>query len=293
MIFNTNKKKAEKLLKLALELESEGKEDDAIAVYLKIVEEAPNWSVPFYNLGLIYKYRKDWHNSLEFNRKSCFFNPNDGASFWNLGIAATALRDWSTARLAWKVFGIKMPEGDAKAELRMDIGMTPVRLLENSEVVWTDRIDPARAIIQNVPTKDSNRRFRDIVLNDGAPNGQRILEGRKYDVFDELELFEPSNYSTFSLWVEVKSDTALNELEKIFEERDLGFENWTHSIRYLCRQCSEGVPHEHHDKELTSKVLDCQYQLGLAATTEKEIRGIILDWQKNTHSEVSDFEQLM
>jgi hypothetical protein len=33
-------------------------------------------------------------------------------TFWNLGIAATVLRDWATARDSWSGYGIDLPAGD-------------------------------------------------------------------------------------------------------------------------------------------------------------------------------------
>jgi hypothetical protein len=39
--------------------------------------------------------------------------PDDDATNWNLGIAATALREWRIARAAWRRARIKVEEGDA------------------------------------------------------------------------------------------------------------------------------------------------------------------------------------
>ena len=36
-------------------------------------------------------------------------DPADEAAWWNTGIAATALGEWATARLAWQAFGIELP----------------------------------------------------------------------------------------------------------------------------------------------------------------------------------------
>ncbi len=288
-----NREKAKKLLDLALELEEEGKTDETIRVYLKTIESDPTWAVPYYNLGLIYKYRCDWYNSLTYNAKSIELDPFDKATIWNLGIAATALKDWKTARDAWKTFGIKLPNEKENTELRMDLGITPVRLKENKEVIWTDRIDPARAIIHNVPTPDSKRRFKDIVLNDGAPNGIRTHNGFEFPVFDELELFEKSPYLTFSAWVQVEDIKLLNSIEEILDKRGCGFENWTDSIRYICKQCSEGKPHEHHDKSLAKKVEKGEYHLGLAAKSEMDIMNILESWKRLTQSEVIDFQRVL
>jgi len=81
--------------------------------------------------------------------------------------------------------------------------MTPavtacVRLNPRSsgEVVWGERLDPARLLILNVPLPESRHRFRDIVLNDGAENGTRVVDGDQVPVFDELGVWRASEYST-------------------------------------------------------------------------------------------------
>ena len=287
-----NRERATKLLDLAMELEREGKTDEAINVYLKAIDIDPTWAVPCYNVGLMYKYRGDWRKSLIYNEKSAFLDPSDKPSVWNMAIAATALKDWKTARKTWRMFGIPLPIGDENSELRMEIGMTPIRLKVNNEVIWTNRIDPARAIINNVPTPDSKRRFKDIVLNDGAPNGTRIYNKRQFHVFDELELFESSGYSTFTAMVHVKNEASLKTLEDTLDNRGDGFENWTDSIRHVCEQCSRGTPHEHHDKKMPRTIPNGQYLLGLAAKSEADLKNILTKWGATTQSKVLDFEKV-
>jgi tetratricopeptide (TPR) repeat protein len=72
---------------------------------------APQWSVPWYNLGLLRKNSGRWEDSLRFNQRALSLNPRDEGACWNLGIAATALHDWSEARRAWKHYGIKISDG--------------------------------------------------------------------------------------------------------------------------------------------------------------------------------------
>ena len=244
------RKKAKELLVLAKELESEGKIDDTIKVYEHIIEIDPTWVVAPYNLGFIYKYKCHWELSLHYNLMALHNAPSDQPSIWNAGIAATALSKWLDARAAWKRFGINLPDDPQDAELRMNIGTTPIRLKENGEVIWAKRIDPARAIIENIPTAESNRRYGDIVLNDGAPNGFRKRFGQDCPVFDELELWQASDFQTYSILVSVKKKKAIEHLEKMCDDQDFGFENWTDNIGTICRQCSEGTPHEKHDREL-------------------------------------------
>ncbi len=289
-MLHTVKNKANKLLELAIELSNQGKMEEAIGAYRKLLEIAPDWAVPWYNLGLIYKHRQEWALSLKHNLRAAKLDPGDQPSWWNAGIAATALKDWKKARMAWRGFGIPIPSGDEDSEIKMKIGNTPMRLCENREVVWVERIDPARAVIINVPTEPSKRRYKDLILNDGAPNGQRIYGGNPYPVFDEIELVQASDYHTFSVWVQTQSKIALERLEQLCDRHEAGFENWTNTLRHVCKQCSEGTPHEHHDKSQDSPPADGIYQLGIAVKSEPELKKMLDAWEKATQAKVIEFE---
>ncbi|MCM0675061.1 hypothetical protein NCC78_10215 [Micromonospora phytophila] len=89
-----------------------------------------------------------------------------------------------------------MPDGEG--EVLVDFGVTPVRVdpQGTAEVVWAERICPTRARVLNVPTPESGRRFGEIVVHDGAPNGEREVDGQSYPVFDELLLWRESPLPT-------------------------------------------------------------------------------------------------
>ncbi len=83
-------------------------------------------------------------------------------------------------------------------------GRTPIRLNPDAdgEVVWSDRVDPARARIVSIPLAESGFRFADLVLHDGAAKGYRRLGDRDVPVFDCLQLLEASSFSTWVAEVE-------------------------------------------------------------------------------------------
>ena len=157
----------------AMALEQAGDRDSALARYEEAAAIDPSWSAPLFNLGLLFKREKDWQRSLEANLRAIARAEPGDASFWNLGIAATALARWDVARRAWRGYGIEVPDGDGPVDLPCGFG--PVRLNPDcdGEVVWCDRLDPARARIASIPFAQSGHGYRDIVLNDGAPNGHR------------------------------------------------------------------------------------------------------------------------
>ncbi|MCI0388166.1 MAG: tetratricopeptide repeat protein [Acidobacteria bacterium] len=151
----------------------------AVLLYEKAIASDPAWSANWYNLGLIYKERHDWKASLRCNQEAVRRNSSSEAAWWNLGIAATAISEWTEARRAWSAYGLELPEGTG--EIVGDFGSTPIRINphDDGEVIWTNRIDPARAIIRSVPLPESCHRYGDLLLHDGAPNGYRTLQGRE------------------------------------------------------------------------------------------------------------------
>lgn len=234
-----------------------------------------NWSVPWYNLGLHAKNMGRWRESYEFNRRAHLLDPSDEAACWNLGIAATALRDWSEARRAWRDYGIELSTSDG--EVRMPPVHACVRLNPESdgEVVWGERIDPARIIVLNVPLPESGHRFRDVVLNDGASNGTRVDEkGTKVPVFDELSIWEVSAYSTFRVDLQIPDAASEERLVDFCRSREIGVEDWS-TVRFLCAECSRGSPGPHNCEAKAPE--DDSRRFGFGAKTQDELSSTLAE----------------
>ena len=202
-------RRAETLHSAGVECSETGNENGAIENYTKALALDPQRGDTLYNLGLIYKYRGDWATSFEFNTRAREYQPTDEATLWNLAIAATALRDWATAREVWR--SLKLLTEDGEGPINQDRGQTPVRVnaegLEDrpTEVVWSERLCPVRARLINIPTGATGFRFGDVVLHDGAPVGYRLNSfGKERPVFNVLELFEPSRFSTYEAVIEAE-----------------------------------------------------------------------------------------
>ena len=249
----------------------------ALARYHEVLALDPHRPATLYNIGLIHKYRGEWDESLLFNQRSVELDPTDESANWNLAIAATALRDWQTARAVWK--RLKISLGDGEGPIEADFGQAPVRLNPdtNAEVVWARRIDPVRAKIQNIPYPDSGFRFGDVVLHDGAAVGTREAGGREYPVFNVLELFEPSSVPTYEVEVRVEQDEDATQLAAALQDAHVHNEDWTTSTRILCKQCSEGRVHEQHDHELEREWKD-RHLFGIAAIEPDLAKEIIAKW---------------
>lgn len=258
----------------AQDLSDEGRDDEAIALYHKAIKLDPEKSESYYNIGLIHKYRNNWKESFKYNASANELNPEDEAARWNLGIAATALRDWATARRVWKENGMTLKDGNGPIE--DNFGLTPVRLNSdgNGEVVWARRIDPVRAKIVNVPLPESGYLPGDIVLHDGAAVGYRKYGEVEKPVFNVLELFERSNYKTFKVTIQANEQREIDELEEFLEEHGMISEDWTTNYRVICRACSEGRPHQEHDAENES-VWVSEHEIGVGAPSEEMLRDAI------------------
>lgn len=103
--------RAEELNEQGIAHREAGDDELALQAYEEALRLNPDAAKTLYNIGLVYKYRNDWVKSLDYNQRAYALRPEDEASRWNLAIAATALRDWATARKAWADNGIKLEGG--------------------------------------------------------------------------------------------------------------------------------------------------------------------------------------
>ena len=240
---------AERLVEEGRACSSVGDVAGAERAYLSAAALDPGWSAPLFNLGLLYKYARRWTESLDFNRKAAQFAPDDQGAWWNRGIAATALGLWPEARRSWAQCGIKDPGGADPPDYRF--GLIPVRLDPDGdgEVVWGTRLDPARVRLTNIPLPSSVFRWGDVVLIDGASEGERAVDTRTYPVFNVLQRLVPSAIATFVIELASVDDAAVIALGDIAHEMGGAAENWGTSTRILCRQCSFGTTHAHDGTE--------------------------------------------
>jgi hypothetical protein len=257
---------------------SAGRLDEAERAFREALAHDPANAHAWNNLAITCKWLRRWPEAREAAERALALRPDDVGSAWNLGIAATALGDWAAARRGWRAAGVEgLPDGDGPVELKL--GATPIRVSvdDNPEVVWCSRIDPARAVIASVPTASSSRRFGDLLLHDGERVGTRMLGGIEVPVFNELEVIEPSRYSTYAVDVEAPAQGDVDTLERALEERGLAGEDWTRSVRLLCKECSEGRPHD-HGAHADEGPWNASRRIGVAAQEETAARQVLEAW---------------
>ena len=159
---------------------------------------SPSWAVPWFNRGLTAKFAHRC-DSLRFNLQATKLDPSFKPAWWSYRhrrdchwrLDGRRLRHGST-------YGVAVPPGDGPLDMRL--GGIPIRIDPSgtAEVVWCERLDPARARIVNIPFPDSGRACGDILLTDGEAQGYREAAGRQVPVFNELEVLSASTLSTFS-----------------------------------------------------------------------------------------------
>jgi hypothetical protein len=261
------------------ELSEAGDEEGALAKYMAALALDMNRADTLCNVGLRHKYQGAWAESFRYNKRSVEIQPESEAANWNLAIAATALRDWATARAVWARLGVKLaPES---GPIEDNFGRAVVRLNPegDAETVWVRRICPVRARIESIPFPDSGYAWRDVVLHDGAPMGTRLdAEGREKSVFNVLELFEPSSFSTFVVEVEVDGPADVEALERMIPEGSGWMEDWTGGVQFLCKACSEGSAHEAHDHSGGQAPWRQTRRFGIAAASEGEVERVLDAW---------------
>lgn len=239
---------------------------------------APEWEVVWFNRGLVAKAQRRWPACRTFYQRAAELDPNDPPAWWNLGIAATALGDWKTARAAWSRYGINVPDGNGPID--MDLGAVPIRVSpdDQPEVVWCQRLDPARAVIRSVPMAQSGRGYGDILLHDGDARGTRFHHDREVPVFDELQVLAPGRLQTFEVQIAAPTEDDVERLQESSRDRDVIVEDWGSSVRWLCQQCSEGTPHEHDHMDAPEAPWQADRIVGVAAPSEDAIRTVLGPW---------------
>ena len=268
----------------------EGRLDDAARLFAEMMQHDDQSSTA-YMLGLAHKYRRDWAASLAANRQAIAMadEDNEGAT-WNAAIAATALGEWAQARELWAQYGIALPANDGPdAPIEGQFGLCCVRLNPwgEGETVFAQRIDPARAVLLNVPLPDTGHRWGDIVLNDGARTGERAHGNGTVPVLNALQCLQRSEFETFAVFVGAETEADLEALWDIKLPGLGNIEDWTDSIRHLCLRCSYGTPHQQPKEhaaddagagEADEDAWDPERNLGIAAQSRRSVDKLLALW---------------
>ncbi len=256
---------------------------NAVKLCKRIIKRMPNWYPPHALLGDIYKHRQEWKAALHYNKKSVALDASDRHAWWNIGIAATALKKTRLARSIWTKFGLN------GAEKLPNLKSVRIAYGRQFDIIWVRPIDPVKGIISSIPSPATGRCFRDIILLDGVVAGHNVVNGKKYPVFEELGLFKRSTYRTFSCKVHLEAAYDLKSLEKLCLEAGLGFENWSNAAWVFSNQHKKNALPEYYgtdSKKAASFVREVH--VAIAARRQREVEEVLRDWQLISLGRFSD-----
>ena len=262
----------EKLFLAALEYEQVGDVYHAVKLYKKIIREAPDHVPPYRQLANLYKRRQEWKPCYYYAQCVLDRAPEDLEIWRTLGIVATARSDWMLARQAWNKFGYNFRE--INVELDLEMGGIAICLNPETkpEIVWAQRIDPARARIISVPQPSSGLRHKDIVLVDHEIGGHRIVGRKRVPIYPALGVWKKSTYTTYSILLEVDSLEQLDILSDLCRERGLGFDNWSLTTR---ERLSSAEAYGQSIHATDNNI----YLVALSGLRKVSVRRVLRDWQ--------------
>jgi hypothetical protein len=259
-----------------------GSLSQASKLFAELCLEVPDHPDSAYMLGLAEKYRCNWVQSLEANLNALknSSDENEGA-LWNAAIAATALGNKDLANELWVRAKVRLPPGENDGPTNWGVCSIRLNAWSDGETLFAERLCPVSAKLLNVPFPESGYRFGDVVLNDGARTGERRYGDVIVPVLNALTLLERSMFETFSVFIQTPSSEALTELLASTSDSIPFIEDWTKSVRVICRRCSYGVAHQHatEHKHVESSDSDTERNVGFAAASREVVEQALARWQ--------------
>lgn len=281
----------QQLFERAMEYDRTGDVYNAVKLYKRVMKLAPEWDKPYYHLSIIYKYRNEWKPSLHYSQKAIEINPTEEDAWWNLAIAATALKKWQAASDAWNQLGYDVHDQKIRAETELQ--MIALRInRQQPEIVWARSLDPARARIESIPHPSSGRRYAEVVLHDGKQQGWYVADGKQFPVFDELQQVESSKYHTYAVLLDTPQRDAAETLGQLCYNEDLGFENWSNLTRLHIPENTNRLP-EYYSTSFSTKEASEVQLVAIAALNVRAVRRILQTWRVITLHEYGQIQRLL
>lgn len=248
---------------------------NATKLYKRVIKLEPEWSLPYFRLLAIYKRRQEWKPAFHYAKRSLALDPSDAGNWWDLGIAATALKKWRIAKNVWGKFDlpVSLPKTD---QTIFSLALTYGRQME---LIWARPLCPARAEIISIPRPDSQRFYKDIVLYDRRQlQGHNITGNRKLPIYEYLGHWKHSNYRTFSCWLYTVEDKDVETLAALCANVGFGFENWSNSALNAVPKKREKKPEFYNFKERDEAPAAAQW-VAVAAHNRREVERLLRQWQ--------------
>lgn len=243
---------------------------NAVKLYKRVLKEAPQWAAPCLRLGHIYKYRQEWKPALYYTKKAASLEAGNQQAWWDIGLAATALKKKRLAWNVWEKFGYQRTAPAQREQVSVRLAYQ-----QQIEIFGVQRNSPCAGHIRSIPHPAADRRYGDLVLIDNTVRGHHYSGNRRLPIFDELGLLKRSTYRTFSCQLLGTSEDDLNLLQHLCWERRLGFELWGHAARAAALSTG-GKPQEFHAFPLAGEP---ELLAAIAAHQAEEALSVLQDWQ--------------
>lgn len=286
-----NNSELERLYREVMKYDLEGDVYNAVKLCKRIAKMAPDWSAPYAYLGRLYKIRKEWKPVFHYSLRAVQNNPFNEEPWSHLALAATALEEWETARQAWNYLGYDFKKADS--ELRLNMGRLAVCINpdSNPEIIEATRIDPVRVEIESIPQPSSGHRYKDILLIDVKPSGNHHIGQQRVSYFNELEQLKRSPWQTLAAYLHTSNAKDVAVLTSLCDENNLGFDNWSHALRYLQPKLHPKVS-EYFDLTMVNKTKRDLYLVAIATKDPNLVEPVLREWEIITLNRYSRLEQL-
>jgi len=260
----------------ALAYDEAGDVYNAAKLYKRVIQLDAQWPLPYFRLRTIYKHRREWKPTYHYAKRALALDPACSDTWWDLGIAATALKKWRIAKNVWSKFNLPSAFSKKSREVCS-------LFLENEkqfELIWVRPLCPARAEIISIPQAASQLCYKDIVLYDRLQlKGHNIAGNRKLPVFAFLGHWKRSNYETFSCQLYTSREKDIQTLELLCHQTGCGFENWSNSALNFSPGIREGVPEFYNvKKHLDHSPAETQW-VAIAARNQHRVERMLQQWR--------------
>ena len=240
------------------------------------------YAPPYRLLGRIYHERREWKPCLYYYQCYAALRPREAAAVWPIiGLAATALRRWKTARTAWNHAGHGLPLTNRPVRLAPEPVGISCRYRGRREILWGRRLDPVRAELLSLPQLPVGLNFGDTVLYDLQKIGDRMLPAGRVPIHPLLELTEHRFYRTYRVRLYTESAEPLEVLHRLCREASLGFDNWSAATR----QVSGAGLVEYYGNELLQATEHILPLVGIAVRRPEQLQEVLEAWRVITFCE--------
>lgn len=266
---------AKQFYEQALAYDEAGDVYNAIKLYRRVIKLEGGWKPPYLRLLAIYKGRHEWKPAYHFAKRSLAIDPADSGIWWDLGIAATALKKWRIARNVWAKFDLPAAAPKAANEI-FSLALPYGKYIE---MIWVRPICPARAEVISIPRPDAGRYYRDVVLYDRRQlQGHNIAGNRKLPVYEYLGHWKHSHYRTFSCRLYTGEAKDVRVLERLCMEAGFGFENWSNSALNAMPKlrAKKSEFYNLHDRDEAPEAVQW---VAIAARREWEVKQLLRQWR--------------